>query len=207
MWRAGAPHAQCAAGGCVYLFCHVLVAVGVPCARTARALGYCCAYTYYNDESRETEWSSTWSAESWYRHRTPRAGLGAKKRTQWEDRERLGWHEGRSLRELARECEVQFTKKIVASAVDRSVGAQEVACEPSGLHLPCVLAHGVQNTRSVAIPNCHSPFSRGGARARGGDGCAGCLWARERYAMSALGFFLNIEGQLTIILRGSPLKP
>ena len=22
MWRAGAPHAQCAAGGCVYLFCH-----------------------------------------------------------------------------------------------------------------------------------------------------------------------------------------
>ena len=54
----------------------------------------------------------------------------------------------------------------------------------------CVLAHGVQDTRSVAVPNCHSPFSRPGWSARGGRrGCAGCLWARERYAMSALRLF------------------
>merc|ERR1712091_796137 len=32
----------------------------------------------------------------------------------------------------------------------------------------------------------HSPFSRPRWGARGGGGCAGCLWARERYAMSAL---------------------
>ena len=36
----------------------------------------------------------------------------------------------------------------------------------------CVLAHGVQDTRSVAVPNCHSPFSRPGWGARGGGGCA-----------------------------------
>ena len=34
--------------GVYIFFVIVLVAVGVPCARTARALGYC-AYTCYND--------------------------------------------------------------------------------------------------------------------------------------------------------------
>ena len=82
----------------VYIFyVIVLVAVGVPCARTARALGYC-AYTYYNDESRETEWS-TEHLECRELVPTPHAQgrVGAKKPTQWEDREWLGWHEGRSL--------------------------------------------------------------------------------------------------------------
>ena len=48
------------------------------------------------------------------------------------------------------------------SAVEGELGAQEVACEPSGLHLPCVLAHGVRGISSVAVPNCHSPLSRPG---------------------------------------------
>ena len=34
----------------------------------------------------------------------------------------------------------------------------------------------------------------GGRDGGGGGGCAGCLWARERYAMSALRLFPNIEG-------------
>ena len=42
---------------------------------------------------------------------------------------------------------------------------------------------------------CDSPFSRPGWGARGGGGCAGCLWARERYAMSALRLFHNIEAR------------
>ena len=35
-----------------------------------------------------------------------------------------------------------------------------------------------------------SLLKKKGARA-GGGGCAGCLWARERYAMSALRLFHN----------------
>ena len=84
----------------------------------------------------------------------------------------------------------------VASAVDRSVGAQEVACEPSGLHLPCVVEPGL-NILVLLPSQTVTPLSPGRVgRARGrrvcGE-CAGCLWARERYAMSALRLFHNIE--------------
>ena len=47
-------------------------------------------------------------------------------------------------------------------------------------------------------PKLSLPFLPAGAgRARGRRACgecAGCLWARERYAMSALRLFHNIEG-------------
>ena len=39
--------------------------------------------------------------------------------------------------------------------------------------------------------SCEGPFLRPGWGARGGGGCAGCLWARERYAMCALLCFLT----------------
>ena len=52
------------------------------------------------------------------------------------------------------------------SAVDRSVGAQEVACEPSGLHLLCVVEPGL-NILVLLPSQTVTPLSpgRGGARA------------------------------------------
>ena len=59
----------------------------------------------------------------------------------------------------------------MSSAVDRSVGAQEVACEPSGLHLPCV-GPSTRPTYSpgLAPPSQSSPGS-GSSSSRRADQC------------------------------------
>ena len=43
------------------------------------------------------------------------------------------------------------------SAVDGQLGAQEVACEPSGLHLPCVRAHTHGHGVSARYLVCRRP--------------------------------------------------
>ena len=55
---------------------------------------------------------------------------------------------------------------------------------PAFSHMECE----VSRFSSVAVPNCHSPLSRPGWGARGGGGCAGCLWARERCACARVAF-------------------
>ena len=99
------------------------------------------------------------------------------------------------------------------SAVDRSVGAHEPdlwAGPPKSFI--CVVEPGL-NIRAVAVPNCHSPLSRPGWGARGGrrvcGECAGCLWARERYAMSALRCFITSKAKLKKIKaqRPAPAAP
>ena len=52
------------------------------------------------------------------------------------------------------------------SAVEGQIGAREVACEPSGLHLPCVVEPGL-NILVLLPSQTVTPLSpgRGGARA------------------------------------------
>jgi len=70
----------------------------------------------------------------------------------------------------------------VFSAVEGELGAQEVACEPSGLHLPCVLAHGVRGV-SRLLPELSLPSLPAGVGGRAGGGRRGpCV------------LFHNIEG-------------
>ena len=69
-------------------------------------------------------------------------------------------------------------------------------CEPDHPLLLSALLSQDSTYSGLRVPNCHSPFSRPGWGARGGGGCAGCLWARERYAMSALRCFITSKAKL-----------
>ena len=86
------------------------------------------------------------------------------------------------------------------SAVDGELEAREpdLGAGPPPLVI-CVVEPGL-NILGLAHPKLSLPFLPAGVgRARGrrvcGE-CAGCLWARERYAMSALGCFITSKAKL-----------
>ena len=86
--------------------------------------------------------------------------------------------------------------RTLASLLVLGAAAQSRLAVDLGMSFICVLAHGWSARYSFCChPKLSLPFLPAGVgRARGGGGCAGCLWARERYAMSALRVFHNIEG-------------